>query len=233
MHPTQAPFIFVIDTEDYAGNFERELCAYITGNVGECNVGSEMAECFTEETGLTPFDNLAFTADEDDHGCLRPAKIYPTLGWFNNGSGGNFRDGQDADALKAFIRAVEEYNQGHIKLLNDKLHTYKSGTELEKENLNKSGWSLEACQRELSRHQKLISDAHALKVPSKYPSYLSVAIYFQTKPTAKQIALMKERSFKFAQLPHKWNKGKPTISKITGFQLIRQTQTITKENILD
>ncbi|KKK83825.1 hypothetical protein LCGC14_2789530, partial [marine sediment metagenome] len=32
-------WIFIIDTDSYAGNFEREMCAYITGRVGECGVG--------------------------------------------------------------------------------------------------------------------------------------------------------------------------------------------------
>ena len=27
----ESPWLFVIDVEDYVGNFERDLCAYITG----------------------------------------------------------------------------------------------------------------------------------------------------------------------------------------------------------
>jgi hypothetical protein len=73
-----ADWLFVIDTADYAGNFERELCAYITGRVGECGVGIEMHERFTEETGLEPFENVMEEAD--DHGCHRPATIYSTTG---------------------------------------------------------------------------------------------------------------------------------------------------------
>jgi hypothetical protein len=36
--------LFVVDTDTYAGNFEREMCAYITGQVGECEVGEEIAK---------------------------------------------------------------------------------------------------------------------------------------------------------------------------------------------
>ena len=32
---------FIIDTDQYAGNFERELCAWTTGQIGECEVGKE------------------------------------------------------------------------------------------------------------------------------------------------------------------------------------------------
>lgn len=71
-------YLFVIDTEDYAGNFEREMCAYLTGRVGECLVGRDMAELFTEETGLEAFENVFDLPDE--HGCHRPAAIHVTPG---------------------------------------------------------------------------------------------------------------------------------------------------------
>jgi len=45
-------YIFVIDTDYYAGNFERNLCAYATGYVGECGVGRQMAQQFYEDMGL-------------------------------------------------------------------------------------------------------------------------------------------------------------------------------------
>lgn len=35
---------FIIDTDSYSGNFEREMCAYITGHIGDCLVGFEEAE---------------------------------------------------------------------------------------------------------------------------------------------------------------------------------------------
>ena len=31
----------IIDTEDYAGSFERPMVAYITGQLGDCGVGEE------------------------------------------------------------------------------------------------------------------------------------------------------------------------------------------------
>jgi hypothetical protein len=34
----------IIDTDSYSGNFEREMCAFITGQVGESEVGSEIVE---------------------------------------------------------------------------------------------------------------------------------------------------------------------------------------------
>ena len=62
-------YALVIDTNSYAGNFERELTAHCTGQVGECGVGEEMAEKLPIE-----FDNVLHVADE--HGCSRPCSIW-------------------------------------------------------------------------------------------------------------------------------------------------------------
>jgi hypothetical protein len=32
-------WLFIVDTDSYAGNFERCMCAYMTGQIGECEVG--------------------------------------------------------------------------------------------------------------------------------------------------------------------------------------------------
>lgn len=90
---------FVIDTEQYAGNFERELTAYVTGHVGECGVGKKQAAQFFKELAIEDpdevdaedyWDDLIGT-EGDEHACYRPCKIYPTPGWFNNGKGKHFR----------------------------------------------------------------------------------------------------------------------------------------------
>lgn len=33
--------IIVIDTTSFTGNYERELCAYLTGQVGDCRTSAE------------------------------------------------------------------------------------------------------------------------------------------------------------------------------------------------
>jgi ribosomal protein RSM22 (predicted rRNA methylase) len=73
------PYIFVIDTTDYAGNFERELTAYCTGCIGECEVGRAEAAKFNLDTGYNddtnPFYDLVAPCP-DDHGCFRPCSIW-------------------------------------------------------------------------------------------------------------------------------------------------------------
>ena len=62
---------FVIDTDQYAGNFEREMCAYVTGRYGECGVGEEIVEDGIAEQ----FNNVIDMSD--DSNCYRPVTCYP------------------------------------------------------------------------------------------------------------------------------------------------------------
>lgn len=63
------PFEFVIDTNSYAGNFERELCAYVTGYWDNETHGGDQAEVFEKEIGNpNPFEGYvtyAITRDDD------------------------------------------------------------------------------------------------------------------------------------------------------------------------
>lgn len=91
-------FIFVVDTDSYAGNFERELCAHITGQIGECGVGGNYREDiedlkedhydFDLEKICEWFDDHVMQVP-DEHGCYRPCAIWATPGRTNNGSGGH------------------------------------------------------------------------------------------------------------------------------------------------
>lgn len=72
------PYVFIIDTDTYAGNFERPLCAHITGKVGECGVGGEQAANAVlgiPEDMWAWFDDLVIPMP-DDHGCRRPTSIW-------------------------------------------------------------------------------------------------------------------------------------------------------------
>lgn len=70
-------FTFIVDTDKYSGNFEREMCAFVTGQVGECGVGDEYADSFEEEFG----EDFTYKVGDmmegvpDDHGCFRPVGI--------------------------------------------------------------------------------------------------------------------------------------------------------------
>ena len=81
-------YLFVIDTDTYAGNFERQMCAYITGQIGECEVGKEQAELAKQEIPnmLTQLEELIEHVP-DEHGCHRPVSIFPNDRYGNDGVG--------------------------------------------------------------------------------------------------------------------------------------------------
>lgn len=85
-------YITIIDTENYAGNFERDMCGYITGQYGECGVGYELAENFKHEIKHAGWWDENIHQNQDENGCERPVAIVPTPGWYNNGYGGHFRN---------------------------------------------------------------------------------------------------------------------------------------------
>jgi hypothetical protein len=100
-------YILIIDTVDYAGNFERELCAHLTGQTGDCGVGEQYAEKFRTECPKE-YEALESLIERqpDDHGNFRPASIYPTPGFWNDGYGTAWPD--EAWGTK---EAIEKYRE--------------------------------------------------------------------------------------------------------------------------
>ena len=84
----KGPYAVVIDTDSYTGNFERDLCAYCTGVVGECEVGKDEAKEYFTKYGFDEKYSFPAHRDDDifcaildhvmdDHGCFRPCCIWP------------------------------------------------------------------------------------------------------------------------------------------------------------
>jgi hypothetical protein len=69
--------MFIVQTDKYAGNFEREMCAYMTGQYGECEVGDREADEFTESEGddLKKLFETFILQVPDEHAIERPVEI--------------------------------------------------------------------------------------------------------------------------------------------------------------
>lgn len=87
---------FIIDTNLYSGNFDRQMCAFVTGQIGECSVGKEYIEDAEDLQDEFPSmdvprimewmeENILQVMDED--GICRPCTIETTPGRTNNGYG--------------------------------------------------------------------------------------------------------------------------------------------------
>lgn len=122
-------YIFVIDTDQYSGNFEREMCACLTGQIGDCEVGIEESIKFRKEVGEDMYESMDAWIEQrpDDHGTLRPCYLYPTPGYFNNGIGGEFKDGREEEALKHFRDYCKNQKDDFYKdMINEPLSKHPS-----------------------------------------------------------------------------------------------------------
>lgn len=226
-------WIFVIDTDQYAGNFERELTAYITGMSGDCGVGDEMFPYYVSETGdknREKFEDLLeFRSDE--HGCHRPCAIYSTPGWFNHGMGGHFRVGQEEEALKDYVKQIKQVF-GKEYMANP----LRAKAALERGE-KYSNWTLKAVEEEIARHNKEIEWAEKMKKVNKCPAYMSVAIFFYEKPPTELIEFMKQRAEGFVKAKqdlakkkdHPWDKNFKL--NIAGFRLIKENLSVEEQAV--
>jgi hypothetical protein len=113
-------YAIIVRTDSYAGNFERELCAHLTGIVGECEVGDE----YVDESIESIFEGIVAHIP-DDNGCRRPVSLggcSKTKG-FNGNDVVIWFDGLPSDEQKkllkeralTFNKAATKHNQWHKK----------------------------------------------------------------------------------------------------------------------
>lgn len=222
---TPPPFAIVIDTDTYAGNFERPMCAFITGRVGECGVGEEQAKqtrLELPEFAKDWFDNSIISVP-DDHGCSRPASIWPTPGWFNDGLGSHWEEGSDPNEVKeryeASVRETygkEGYQKGwlvNLDILEGRIPY--GGMPLT--------CTVEACHREIDRLEARITEAIA-RGPGKFPACQSVAIFCDAKPTKEIWGVIRERAQAFVLNPPEYS----YVGKTTGFRLAKLNLKVTE-----
>jgi len=62
-------YALIIKTDSYAGNFEREMCAHLTGTIGDCEVGKE----FINPNIQNIFEDSILQLN--DEGCYRPVDL--------------------------------------------------------------------------------------------------------------------------------------------------------------
>lgn len=103
-------YSFIVDTDTYAGNFERDMTAYVTGMIGECGVGDNYATMFAEECPDLNFADAHIEMRPDDNGCHRPTSIFATPGWFNDGLGSHWPVGTDPDLVRSTYLATVKKN---------------------------------------------------------------------------------------------------------------------------
>jgi len=213
--------VVAIDTTDYSGNFEREMCAFLTGVVGDCCVGDELTEEALEEIPERELEWITthIVHESDEHGLARPTSIWTTPGWYCNGMGGHYRDDPSTEAQAAIdlYKSLEAYHGAQLKMANDRL---ESG-DFEAEN-DRGAWTKEACEQTKKRIEAVLNEAKQKKAPHKWPAYLSVAIFFDEIPPKEVMDVLIERAKLFASHRPDWESynGKKKELTITSVRVL-------------
>lgn len=121
-------YIILIDTNLESSRFHRQMCAYITGQVGECSVGKDLAIDAQQE------NDEAYTAWFDEHcvqkidaeGCGRPCAAWITPGGQQYESVGIFVDIIPSNNVFEQVRHraqayAKKYTMGPLRILGFRL----------------------------------------------------------------------------------------------------------------
>jgi hypothetical protein len=223
-------WILVIDTDSYAGNFERDLCAYTTGIIGDCEVGEDFAALYNKEVNIDGLESIFMDILErrpDENGCHRPCSLWETKGWLSDGT----EDGAVREEDWNQARADKNCQKTSAAYYQDS-YDVRAKMDLKDPSVIRAGWTRAGLDKELKRIQKDIDRVKKEKYP-RNPPMNSVAIFFEKKPTDEMITLIKERAAKFAEAKRNkgdaWDKNFKLI--IHGFRLIKETTIQQEENI--
>lgn len=178
----------IVNTNKYSGNFEREMCAAATSQIGECEVGME----FIDYEHL--FKNWweENIIQNNDDGCYRPVTICQTEGFINDGMGGNFRDTPENRlmAIESAIQKMIDYQSSQKKMATDRL----KNSDFE---ASERGWTKEACLRTLKQMDEKIEQMR--KDKKIFPAYQSIEIKVKSEIPENIFNDFIKRIYRFAE----------------------------------
>ena len=105
-------YLIIVRTDSYAGNFERELCAHLTGIVGDCEVGDD----YVDENIESIFEEIVKSVP-DDNGTRRPVSLggCAKTKEFNSNDVVIWFDSIPTEEQQAIIKErAETFNQIHV-----------------------------------------------------------------------------------------------------------------------
>ena len=162
----------VVDTNKYSGNFEREMCAFATAQVGECGVGEDEVD---EAHQYASWWETHIQQVED--GCWRPVAISPTPGFINDGMGGHYEDTPENRKLanEAAVQKMIAYQAPQRAVIEKRLQERN----FEEDNGGR-GWTEEACLRTLKSFDATVERVKSSK--AIHPAYQSIEIVVDAPP---------------------------------------------------
>lgn len=180
--------MIVIDTTKYSGSFEREICAYATGQIGDCGVGIDYVDDNHPYADWW-LENIVMV---NDNGCYRPVEICETPGYINDGMGTLYKDTEEnrTIALNSGYQKLVEYYASELEMVKNRI----ANNDFEDK---KYGWTEEACLRTVESITKTLENYKNNK--RVFPAYQSVAINVSQKVPEHIWEDFCSRVYKFAE----------------------------------
>lgn len=193
--------ILIIDTDKYSGNFDRQLCAYITGQVGGCGVGEEEAEIAKKELdqGIIEFFDQQSVERCDEDGEYHVCSIWETPGFFSDGTGNYWPiSAPEEEVRKSYLESRKQTIDRYIAI---------------NENFLKEDPSKEYLKKVIAGHKRQLEDLKSKPI-NKFPAYQSVAIFLRkTTEIPENIKVVIDKRAK--------EYGEKHNIKILGFRLLK------------
>lgn len=195
--PIGTTWIVVVDTDSYAGKFERQLAGYATGVCDDERFhGREQAEeaAFAAPSMVESLRAKSLAVQHHDFGMVTNT-VRATPGRFNNGCGFTYTPGGPEVTEDARARAKKSMTEYHAAQDREMRRRLAEG---DFESEGPGAWTKEACERTLANHQASIDRAGRFV---EYPAFESVAMFFDEPLTAEELAFVRSRAEEFAASP--------------------------------
>ena len=194
--PSGTTYILVVDTDSYAGNFERELAGYATGicDLDRGRGDKEAMEAAEAEPDIVAALRAKSRAVRHDEYGMVTNTIRATPGRFNNGMGFHYAADDPAameDARTRSKQSMTEYQERHLKEVRRRLA--EGDFQLE----GPGAWTKEACERTIESAQAAIHRAGQFV---SWPAFESVAMFFAGPLTAQEMSFVRRRTEEFSRM---------------------------------
>jgi hypothetical protein len=166
------------------------MCAYATGQLGECGVGRE------EVDENTPYADWweEHIVQQEDEGRYCIVSITSTPGYINDGMGGHYVDTPENREV-AYAASVEKMI-AYYKPYRDRIEHRLREKNFEEDN-GGHGWTEEACNRTLKNMDDRIQQLREQR--QVYPAYQSIVIDVNEPPPGVVMIHFESRIREFAR----------------------------------
>jgi len=179
----------IIHTDKYSGNFEREMCAFVTGHLRECGIGSEVVDPEIKKK----FEGF-IEIIEDDSGVMTPVELAPNPKYSNNGNGFTFDASDEKSTEEARANRINSMKTGQFSEYERCVQALEFYSQFENYDTSYYEQRKAICEKEIEEYSKIPWQ----ELPSSTANN-SVCIYVTDEITDELLDLAKARAEEYCK----------------------------------